>query len=109
MDELSLPPWFAAWCGDRLGSPPGAVAFGVQSISTVCGLRLADGRDVVVKLRPDEGGRAAACVAAQAVLAGRGFPCPGPLTPVDVVDGVAVHAEEYRPGGEIRPAGDPVR
>lgn len=108
MAELTLPSWFAAWCGDRLGSRPGTVGFGVHSISTVCGVRLADGRDVVVKLRPDEG-RAATCVAAQTLLADRGFPCPHPLTPVDVVDGVAVHAEEYRPGGEIRPGEDPAR
>ncbi len=64
------------------------------------GLRLADGRDVVVKARPDDG-RAAPCVAAQARLAARGFPCARPLTPAVSVGSLAVHAEEYRPGGEV--------
>jgi hypothetical protein len=66
----------------------------------VFGLRLAGGADVVVKMRADDG-RAASCVAAQARLAGRGFPCARPLTPVVSVGSLAVHAEEFRPGGEV--------
>ena len=66
----------------------------------VFGLRLADGRDVVVKARADDG-RAVSCVAAQARLAGRGFPCARPLTPVTGAGSLAVHAEEFRPGGEV--------
>src|SRR5262245_52556940 len=66
----------------------------------VFGLRLADGRDVVVKARADDG-RAVSCVAAQARLAERGFPCARPLTPVVGVGSLAVHAEEFRPGGEV--------
>ena len=66
----------------------------------VFGLRLAGGRDVVVKARADEG-RAVSCVAAQARLAERGFPCARPLTPVVGVGALAVHAEEFRPGGEV--------
>ncbi|MBK1786291.1 phosphotransferase [Prauserella cavernicola] len=73
--------------------------FARRSISAVYGLRLADGRDVVVKTREDDG-RAASCVAAQSALAERGFPCAGPLTPVVRIDAQAVHAEEFRPGGE---------
>ncbi|HEY3470595.1 MAG TPA: phosphotransferase [Amycolatopsis sp.] len=69
-------------------------------MSSVFGLRLADGAEVVVKARADDG-RAASCVAAQARLAERGFPCPRPLTPVFGVGPLAVHAEEYRPGGEV--------
>lgn len=69
-------------------------------ISTVHGLRLEDGRKVVVKARPDDG-RAESCVAAQAELAARGFPCARPLTPVVPVGSLAVHAEEYRPGGHV--------
>jgi hypothetical protein len=41
------------------------------------------------------------CVAAQAQLAERGFPCARPLTPVAGVGALAVHAEEFRPGGEV--------
>ena len=66
----------------------------------VLGLRLADGRDVVVKARVDDG-RAVSCVAAQARLAERGFPCPRPLTAVAGAGSLAVHAEEFRPGGEV--------
>ena len=66
----------------------------------VFGLRLADGTDVVVKARADDG-RAVSCVAAQARLAERGFPCARPLTPVTALGSLAVHAEEFRPGGEV--------
>jgi hypothetical protein len=67
----------------------------------VYGLRLAGGRDVVVKARADDDGRAVSCVAAQAWLAERGFPCAQPLTPVAGAGSLAVHAEEFRPGGEV--------
>jgi hypothetical protein len=66
----------------------------------VFGLRLPGGTDVVVKARADDG-RAVSCVAAQARLAERGFPCARPLTPVVGVGSLAVHAEEFRPGGEV--------
>jgi len=66
----------------------------------VFGLRLAGGAEVVVKARADDG-RAGSCVAVQARLAGRGFPCARPLTPVAGVGSLAVHAEEFRPGGEV--------
>ncbi len=96
--------WLPSWCVTHLGAEPVAVLFERRSLSTVVGLRLADGREAVVKAREDEG-RAESCVAAQARLAERGFPCPRPLTPVTAVDGLAVHAEEFRPGGEVL-AGD---
>ncbi|CCH29572.1 hypothetical protein BN6_22510 [Saccharothrix espanaensis DSM 44229] len=69
-------------------------------MSTVFGLRLVGGAEVVVKSRADDG-RAASCVAAQELLAARGFPCPRPLTPAVGVGAWAVHAEEFRPGGEV--------
>ncbi|MEU5264512.1 phosphotransferase [Amycolatopsis sp. NPDC021455] len=90
--------WLAPWCAEHLGAEPAAVLFERRSLSAVTGLRLADGREVVVKAREDEG-RASACVTTQARLAEQGFPCPRPLTPVIAADGVAVHAEEFRPGG----------
>ncbi|MFC5003165.1 hypothetical protein ACFPIJ_35705 [Dactylosporangium cerinum] len=74
--------------------------FGLEQISAVFGLRLASGLEVVVKARADDG-RAASCVAAQAWLAERGFPCARPLTPVVRAGALAVHAEELRPGGDI--------
>ena len=60
----------------------------------------------MVKARADEG-RAASCVAAQARLAERGFPCARPLTPVSGAGSLAVHAEEFRPGGEMLHADSP--
>jgi hypothetical protein len=95
-----LPGWLPAWCLDHLGDAPADVLFQVQQISMVVGLRLAGGTDVVVKTRADDG-RAGSCVAAQALLAERGFPCARPLTPVVAVGSLAVHAEEFRPGGEM--------
>jgi Ser/Thr protein kinase RdoA (MazF antagonist) len=95
-----LPDWLPDWCVDQFGDEPVGVLFEARSISAVFGLRLASGREVVVKAREDDG-RAASCVAAQAQLAQRGFPCARPLTPVVAVGALAVHAEEVLPGGEI--------
>ena len=95
-----LPDWLPAWCLDHLGGEPAAVLFHLQQVSMVVGLRLAGGADVVVKARAD-GGRAVSCVAAQARLAERGFPCARPLTPVTGAGSLAVHAEEFRPGGDM--------
>src|SRR5215468_4807479 len=95
-----LPEWIPAWCLDHLGGEPVGVLFERQQVSMVFGLRLAGGLGVVVKARADEG-RAGSCVAAQARLAERGFPCARPLTPVVGVGSLAVHAEEFRPGGEV--------
>jgi len=95
-----LPDWLPAWCLDHLGGEPADVLFQLQQVSMVFGLRLRGGTDVVVKARADDG-RAASCVAAQARLAERGFPCARPLTPVVGVGALAVHAEEFRPGGEV--------
>jgi hypothetical protein len=95
-----LPDWLPGWCLDQLGGEPVEVLFQLRQISTVFGLRLADGAEVVVKARAD-GGRAGSCVAAQSWLAERGFPCARPLTSVVDVGSLAVHAEELRPGGEV--------
>ncbi|MFD2470149.1 phosphotransferase [Amycolatopsis silviterrae] len=98
--------WLSDWCFAHLGSVPADVLFEVQQVSTVHGLRLEDGREVVVKARPEDG-RAEACVTAQTQLAERGFPCARPLTPVVAVGSLAVHAEEYRPGGDVVPGNTP--
>jgi hypothetical protein len=95
-----LPDWLPAWCVDHLGGEPADVLFRLEQVSMVFGLRLAGGTEVVVKARADDG-RAVACVAAQARMAERGFPCARPLTPVVGVGSLAVHAEEFRPGGEV--------
>jgi hypothetical protein len=95
-----LPDWLPAWCVDHVGGEPADVLFQLHQVSMVFGLRLAGGTDVVVKARADDG-RAVSCVAVQARLAERGFPCARPLTPVVGVGSLAVHAEEFRAGGEV--------
>ncbi|HVW41181.1 MAG TPA: hypothetical protein VHC18_07510 [Amycolatopsis sp.] len=95
-----LPHWLPAWCRDHLGGRPADVLFHRQQMSAVFGLRLADGTHVVVKARADDG-RAVSCVTAQAWLAEHGFPCARPLTPVLGAGPLAVHAEEFRHGGEV--------
>lgn len=89
------------WCRDTLGAPIQDLFFHRSEMSLVLGLRLSDGREVAVKARPDEDGRAHACVAAQAQLADRGCPCARPLSRVTAVAGLCVHAEQWRPGGDI--------
>ncbi|MFI5606292.1 phosphotransferase enzyme family protein [Amycolatopsis sp. NPDC051903] len=100
MSVPSLPEWLPGWCRAHLGSAPATALFQANGMSSVFGLRLTDGTPVVVKARPDDG-RAASCVAAQERLADRGFPCARPLTPVTTAGALAVHAEEFRPGGEV--------
>ena len=42
----------AVWCAQWLGAPPTRVLFEAAHLSIVTGLRLVDGREVVVKARP---------------------------------------------------------
>ena len=97
------PARLAQWCEEQLGSPPAGEIFRSGYLSAVIGLRLADSRAVVVKVRPDSP-RMAACVEVQRRLFASGYPCPEPLTgaaPFD--DGVAT-AEAYVPGGALLPS-----
>jgi Ser/Thr protein kinase RdoA (MazF antagonist) len=96
-----LPVWADEWCQVFLGARPLVVLFCVSHLSEVVGVRLADRREVVVKRRVDESGRASRCVTAQRLLAEQGFPCPMPLTDVIVSNGIAVHAERFVGGGEL--------
>jgi hypothetical protein len=104
---VDLPEWVPLWCREHLGAVPVDLLQHADHTSEVYALRLADDRDVVVKSRPDQNGREATCVEVQRVLADQGFPCPAPLTGVTVHDGNAIHAEEWRPGGEVLRGDDP--
>jgi hypothetical protein len=95
-----LPLWVDAWCRSFLGSAAGELLFGISHLSEVVGVRLDDGREVVLKRRPDESGRAGTCVSAQRLLAEGGFPCPPPLTEAVFDGGFVVHAEQFLGGGE---------
>ena len=68
----------AAWCRRQLGSAPVERFFGADHLSQVHGLRLADGREVVLKLR----GRQElllGCHAVHRAVWEAGIPCPEPL------------------------------
>ena len=92
----------AQWCQEHLGSPPAKI-FRSGYLSAVIGLRLADSRAVVVKIRPDSP-RMAACVEVQRRLFESGYRCPEPLTGAAAFgDGVAT-AEAYVPGGALLPS-----
>lgn len=92
---------------DALGSPPAELLMTAAHLSEVTAVRLDDGRAVVIKARPDGTRRAAACLEVQRAVADAGFPCARPLTELASLDGLAVHAEEWRPGGEKLTGDDP--
>ena len=94
----------AAWCRRWLGAEPAAVLFRAGYLSEVTGLRLADGRGVVVKARAPAA-RLGGCVAVQAALAASGFPCPRPLAGPAPLGRLAATAEELVPGGGPLPPG----
>lgn len=91
----------AVWCKRWLGAPPAARLFEAGYLSTVKGLRLADGREVVVKVRPREP-RLAGCAEVHRALWTAGFPCPEPLVNLQPLDGYAATAETLVPA-----AGEP--
>jgi hypothetical protein len=97
------PARLARWCEEHLGSPPAGEIFRSGYLSAVIGLRLADSRAVVVKVRPGSP-RIQACVEVQRRLFESGFPCPEPLTGAAAFgDGVAT-AEAYVLGGALLPS-----
>jgi hypothetical protein len=99
----------ALWCQRWLGAPPVAELFEAGYLSAVKGLRLADGREVVVKVRPRMP-RLAGCTAVHRALWAAGFPCPEPLTGLEPLDGYAATAERLMPdAGEPPPRGELAR
>lgn len=102
MADADLDQWLAAWCRRELGAAPAERLTPAQSgLAQVVGVRLEDSRAVFIKVRPDPTRRVITCVAAQRQVADSGFPCARPLTDVTYVDGLAVHAEQWRPDGVL--------
>ncbi len=99
------PGGLAHWCLEHLGSSPTDELFRSGHLSTVLGLRLADGREVVVKVRPDAP-RVAGCVEVQRRLFQAGYPCPEPLTDAAPLGGDIATAEVCVPGGAVLPNAD---
>lgn len=95
----------ARWCEEQLGSPPAQELFRSGHLSIVVGLRLADDRAVVVKVRPDSP-RLASCVEVQRRMFRAGYPCPEPLTGAVPLGGGVATAETYVPGGAALPSPD---
>ncbi len=92
----------AQWCTRWLGAPPAAELFGTGYLSAVTGLRLTDGREVVVKVRPGVP-RLAGCAAVHRALWRAGFPCPEPLVDLQPLDGHVASAEVLVPGVDDPP------
>jgi Ser/Thr protein kinase RdoA (MazF antagonist) len=99
------PERLALWCMEHLGSLPADEMFRSGYLSAVIGLRLADDREVVVKIRPDSP-RIAACVEVQRRLFQAGYPCPRPLTGAVPFGCDVATAETYIPGGAMLPSPD---
>jgi hypothetical protein len=92
----------AQWCTEHLGSAPAEEIFRSGYLSAVIGLRLADGHEVVVKVRPGSP-RIAACTEVQRRMFQAGYPCPEPLTGALSFGSDIATAEAYVPGGAVLP------
>lgn len=99
VDAASL----AAWCEAHLGSPAESELFRTGHLTRVIGTRLADGREVVVRVRP-AAPRIAACTQVQQRLFDCGYPCPQPLAGPALLGEYEANAESYIPGGAMLPA-----
>lgn len=92
----------AAWCEARLGSPVQDELFRTGHLACVVGARLADGREVVVKVRPASP-RTAACTEVQRHVFAAGYPCPEPLAGPAPLGAYEATAESHVPGGSVLP------
>jgi hypothetical protein len=88
------------WCRRWLGAGVRESLFVAGHLSRVLGMRLSDGREVVVKVRL-AAGRLAGCADVQRALWEAGFPCPRPLVGPVPLGGYAASAESLMPGGEV--------
>ena len=95
----------AEWCARWLGARPATELFGTGNLSAVTGLRLADGREVVVKVRPSAP-RLAGCAVVHRALWSAGFPCPEPLVDLQPLGGYAASAEALVPDVDQPPDGE---
>ena len=82
---------------------PAAEIFRSGYLSEVIGIRLADDREVVVKVRPPSP-RVAACVEVQRHLFASGYPCPQPLAGAAPLGDDVATAEAYVGGGALLPS-----
>lgn len=90
------------WCQWHLGSRAEDKMFQSGYLARVIGVRLADGREVVVKVRTEEP-RIAACTEVHRRLFEAGYPCPEPLAGPAPLGWHAATAESRITGGAARP------
>jgi hypothetical protein len=92
----ALSDWCLRWLGDGVDE----LLFSRGHLSRVVGVRLHDGREVVVKVRA-RAGRLFGCADVQRALCLAGFPCPQPLAGPVPFGEYAASAESLVPGGEL--------
>jgi hypothetical protein len=90
------------WCRRHLGTGVDQVLFSAGHLSTVLGVELASGRQVVVKIR-HRSDRLTGCAAVHRRLFDRGFPCPEPLIDLEPMGSLAASAEAMVSGGSLYP------
>lgn len=97
------------FCARSLGSPIEGYEFFVSGVLSVHGVRLADGRRVVVKAARQSFGATflAAVQTVQAHLAAGDFPCPAPLLGPTALEGGIAVVEELLDRGARADAHDP--
>jgi hypothetical protein len=93
-------PALSQWCLRRLGSEPERVLCEAGYLSQVIGVRLTDGRDVVVKVRAWQE-RLIGCGQVQHSLSVAGFPAPRLLVPPERLGQLGVSAEALIHGGGL--------
>ncbi len=98
VDAASL----ATWCELHLGSPAESELFRTGHLTRVIGTRLADGREVVVRVRP-AAPRITACTVVQRLLFDSGYPCPRPLAGPAPLGEYEATAESHVTGGVLLP------
>jgi hypothetical protein len=106
---MALDARLVLWCERHLGSAPRERFFGADHLSQVHGLRLADGREVVLKVR-GAAERLTACHLVHRAVWEAGIPCPEPLVgPEPLAEdepGWAVTAEAWAAATELRVTDD---
>jgi len=90
------------WCEPHLGSPAESELFRTGHLTRVIGALLADGRAIVVRIRPAVP-RLTACTQVQRRPFDSGYPCPRPLAGLAPLDEYEATAESHLPAGAMLP------
>jgi hypothetical protein len=90
------------WAHTHFGAGVDVVLFCEGWLSTVLGLELTSGAQVVVKIRPGTD-RLRGCAAVHRQLFERGFPCPEPLVELEPMGSLVASAEAMMSGGDLYP------